>query len=158
VRFITGLLVNHSNTAIGYPDVAISGSDNAFHLNVNATASSDAYGVRVGSGSTSPTPSDYNLATLISNGSGSGQLQYGATTVEAVTINGQTTSFRVIRTFSNSSGSTVTVREIGLSAKILVSTAPSFDYVLIARDVLGSAVDVPNGSTLTVRYILSTTT
>ena len=157
-NYITGTIKDHSNTSIGYLVLSPNSGEASYFLNVNAPANDANYGIRVGSGSTYPTPNDYNLESPIANGTGSGQLLHGAVTVETVTINGTTTSFRIIRTFSNSSGATVTVREIGLSIKTFRYPSAAYFYVLIARDVLASAVDVPNGATLTVRYILSTTT
>jgi len=149
---------NHSGTAVNTV-IASAYSDKPAPILFVAAPSSEAnYGIRVGSGSSTPTPTDYNLASPIAHGTGSGQLVYGSVSVEDVIIDGNTVYFRIIRTFSNSSGATVTVREIGLSMRTWVALWNTWDYVLLARDVLSSSVDVPNGATLTVRYILSTTT
>jgi hypothetical protein len=149
---------DHSGNDVLFPIFAENKTDPSYFFNLNAPASDANYGIRVGSGSTSPTADDYNLANPIAHGTGSGQLVYGATTIETVVVEGSSrTYFRIIRTFSNSSGATVTVREIGLSVKWSRPTV-GYYYALLARDVLSSAVDVPDGATLTVRYILSTTT
>jgi hypothetical protein len=149
---------NHSGTSVNTVIISSYSDKPAPILFVAAPSSEPNYGIRVGSGTTTPTPNDYNLASPIAHGTGSGQLVYGAVTVEDVLINGNTISFRIIRTFSNSSGATVTVNEIGLSMRTLVGLWNAWDYVLLARDVLSSSVDVPDGATLTVRYILSVTT
>jgi hypothetical protein len=107
-------------------------------------------GIVVGSADTPVSIGQYMLVSLIGHGTGSGQLQYGTTTVETITKN-STWLFRVIRTFSNSSGSTVTVREIGLYARL----GSGGQSVMLARDVPASPINVPAGSTLTVRYIIS---
>jgi hypothetical protein len=88
----------------------------------------------------------FNLGAKIVHGTGAGQLSYGAMTVEPLTKTATTWSFRMVRTFTNGSGGVVTVREIGL-----VLAVPS--RVLLARDLVVPARDIPAGGTLTVRYI-----
>jgi hypothetical protein len=149
---------NLSNTAIN--TVVLSNYSNypAAVLFIAAPASENAYGIKVGSGTSTPTANDYNLVAPISHGTGSGQLVHGGVSVEDVIIDGNTTYFRIIRTFSNSSGGSVTVNEIGLIMRTLANFPNTWDNVLLARDVLSSPVEVPDGATLTVRYILSVTT
>jgi hypothetical protein len=155
--YSAGIKDHNGNDAL-FQVVAENRTDPSYLFNLNAPANDTNYGIRVGSGSTTPTADDYNLANPIANGTGSGQLLYGATSIETVVVEASSrTYFRIIRTFSNSSGATVTVREIGLSVK-WSRTGVGYLYALLARDVLSSAVDVPDGATLTVRYILSTTT
>jgi hypothetical protein len=106
---VTAPLKDHSGSSIQYVIYSPSSGEQSYYLNVNAPTGDSNYGIRVGSGSTTPTANDYNLANPIAHGTGSGQLMYGATTVETVVIeNDSKTSFRIIRTFSNSSGATVT--------------------------------------------------
>lgn len=120
---------------------------------VAAEEGNDSYGIQVGSGTGTPIPSDYKLATKIDHGTGANQLQYGAVTVESVTIEDSNISqFRVIRVFTNGSGSDITVTEIGLV------TYYAGVSVLLARDLLSPSVTVPDGATLTVRYIVKVTT
>jgi hypothetical protein len=111
-------------------------------------------GIVVGSSDASVSIGQYVLGTLIGHGTGSGQLQYGATTVEALSKNA-TWQFRIIRVFTNGSGATVTVREIGLYAKLGQSASPYTYSCMFARDVPASPISVPAGSTLTLRYIIS---
>jgi hypothetical protein len=60
------------------------------------------------------------------------------------------------RTFTNNSGATITVKEVGLLVKKQDSTGVSRSW-LAARDVLPSPVDVPDGATLTIRYVVKIT-
>lgn len=115
------------------------------------------HGIHVGTGSSAPTPTDCNLQNMINHGSSAGQLQYGATTIEEKQISDSTTRFRIVRTFTNPSGSTITISEIGLVYSTYIGSA-SIGYIMIARDLLASPIDVLNGQTLTVRYIPSVTT
>jgi len=124
----------------------------------NAPAGNAAYGLIVGTGTTPVTMTDVALATKIAHGSGSGQLNYGAHTVDASVIDSTTAKFNFVRTFSNASGAAITVNEIGIYLSALDSAEAQW-YICIARDIISGGVSVPNGSTLTVRYIptISTT-
>lgn len=116
----------------------------------------EALGLRVGSGDAAVTPVDWEMQTLIHHGTGAGNLSYGAQTVEAVTVVGQNSSFRVSRPFTNSTGSTVTVKEIG-AAMGLTDNAYVVRYLCYLRDVLPAVVPVPDGSTFTLRYTFTVT-
>jgi hypothetical protein len=112
-------------------------------------------GIVVGSSDTPVSIGQYSLQSLINHGTGSGQLSYGATTVEPL-VKDTIWYFRVVRTFSNSSGATITVREIGLYVRLgTITASPYYTSVMFARDVPTSPITVPAGSTLTVRYIIS---
>lgn len=116
----------------------------------------DAYGMTVGTGSTGVTLNDYMLSAKISHGSGSGQLQYQACAVDPVTIDGQKSEFIYRRAFINGSGSVINVREVGV-VLAMYEIYSNQKNVLILRDVLGAAVPVNNGQTLTVRMKMSVT-
>lgn len=116
----------------------------------------EASGLRVGSLDTAVTPVDFEMAALIHHGTAAGNLSYGAHTVEAVTVVGQNSSFRVSRPFTNSTGNTVTVKEIG-AAMGLNDTGNALRYLCYLRDVLPASVPVPDGSTFTLRYTFTVT-
>jgi len=138
-----------------------------FSLNANvatgimlagAIEGEDSFGIKVGMGTMTPTPTDYTLQSPINHGTGTNQLSYGSVTFDTIGISGNTTTLRIIRTFTNNSGSSITVSEIGLIVRIRTSgTSDSYAYILIARDVVSPSINVPNGSTLTIRYVLQTT-
>jgi len=149
--------IDHSGTA--QPLFIVTYNSNTVHnlLLAGAIAGEDSFGIRVGSGTSTPTPTDYNLQTPIVNGTGVNQLSYGAVTIDALSISGNTVTLRIIRTFSNNSGSAITVSEIGLSVRIKTGLGDTWAYILIARDSASPPISVPNGSTLTLRYLLQTT-
>jgi len=134
---------------------------NIFVFPMAATAASgdSAYGILVGSGSGSYSPNDTGLASLIPGTT----LSYGAVSVDKPTDTGSALQIVITRTFSNNSGSDVTVTEVGLvgvhylkitsSSGVLIREGPF--YVLLAHDFLSSPITVPNGATLTVRYIIN---
>jgi hypothetical protein len=136
-----------------------SNTDRGFYISsgfawcMNAASAADTYGIVVGSGTTAVAVSDYNVATKISHGTGTGQLQYGAVTLIAPTISGNDCYTEVVRGFTNGSGATVTVAEIGLVFRFEGQTW----YWLMCRDVLGEAVDVLDTKTLTVTYRVKVT-
>jgi hypothetical protein len=111
------------------------------------------YGLVVGSSDAPNTVNQYAMGAIIPHGNAANQLYYGATTMENPQNPPNTNYwfFRIIRTFTNNSGGSITVKEIGLIVRTNDSI-PATRYFLIARDVI-SPVTVPNGATLTVRYI-----
>jgi len=128
---------------------------------INAPSGNDAYGIVVGSGQTpgnTPIPSTSSLAAQIPNGISSGQLEYGAVSISSVSTSGQTTSFTISRSFTNVSGATINVNEIGIVALVSGFGLSSSQYVLIAYDIPSSNIAIQNGQTLTITYTFSVTT
>ena len=121
---------------------------------VNGAAGNDGYGIFVGTGTTAVTIDDYNLAAKIAHGTGSGQLQYGDTTFTVPTKSGNDYYTEVIRGFTNISGATITVAEVGLVYEYETQTTYRW---LGWREVLGTAVGVDNNKTLTVTYRIKVT-
>jgi len=136
-----------------YPSMNSSPGDSNADSAMEASAleRTDEYGVVVGTGSTAVTRDDYKLESQVPDGFADGQMVYGKTTVEDVNGDPPSSVFRIIRTFTNEGSSTISIYEIGLIVKA------QNRYVLIARDVLDTAQDVPAGATLTVRYIFKVT-
>jgi len=136
---------------------------------VTAPSGNTSYGILVGSGASAgstPSPSTYKLAAQIPQGTSSGQIEYGAVSLTAVGVSGQTSSFTISRSFTNVSGATLSVTEIGIAVYITgfamtnvsTSSAITSDYILIAYDIPSSAISVQNGQTLTITYTFSVTT
>lgn len=117
------------------------------------------HGIAVGTGTTSPTISDYSMETLIQHDSApptAGRMQYGVVTLGAPTSDATKSQYTITRNFSNASGGSITVNEIGMLAKMVrfggASATYSQYYILVLRDVISGGVAVPNGQTLTVNY------
>jgi hypothetical protein len=129
------------------------------HIAMNAADNDDTYGVVVGTGTATVTPTDYSLASKIPHGTGPGQLDYDTHTV-ASSYTSSSSYVEISRVFVNRSGGDVVVREVGLMARNYFkdSGAVRNDVkYLIARDVLPSPVTVKNLGSLTVRYRISLT-
>jgi hypothetical protein len=136
---------------------------------LTAPSGNTTYGIVIGSGASAgstPSPTAYKLVAQIPQGTSSGQIEYGAVTLNSPTLSGQTTSFTISRSFTNVSGATITVTEIGLVVYMTgfnmeQSGQPpplSSDYFLIAYDIPSSAISIQNGQTLTITYTFSVTT
>lgn len=139
----TGANVRDTNNTLRAVTVAV-------NKPATAPAANHNYGLEVGTGTNAVTISDYALQTKIATGSGAGQLNYQATTVNAVIVAGSQAYFTVTRNFNNNSGNTITVQEAGLA--LLISTW----CFLIIRDLTG-AIDVLNTKTLAAQYTIQVT-
>jgi len=177
---------NISNTTFGYFFRITSGSyaqyNPAFYSTneifaLNDSANDSTYGIVVGTGTTPPTPNDYNLENQIVNGTGNGQLIYGhhiispapvsngssdiyittsAPTSGLLPVSGNTTSWKISRTFTNNSGASITVSEVGLMNYIILS--PNSYNALLTHDLLSSPITIPNGGVMSVTYTISVST
>lgn len=143
-----------SNTSRTFP--RLSGGAQGLTGAFGAVANTSANGLRVGSSDAAVTPTDYELTSLIPHGTTGTELVYNSQTVEAVAVVGSSTTFRVSRSFTNNSGTTITVKEIG-AVFIQDDQTPTDRFVCYLHDVLPSSVPVPDGSTFTLRYTFTVT-
>ena len=118
----------------------------SYYWDLKAPSGNTTYGPMVGTGITTPQITNYTLGAKIAHGTGSGQLVYGATAMPNPATSGSSRFWNVSRSFTNSSGASITVNEIGLVAKT------SSYYFMIARDVLGTGVAIANGQVGTLNY------
>jgi hypothetical protein len=123
-------------------------------LNVRDAGNDDSFGIQIGAGTTAPAITDYRLTQLIPNGIGPGQMQYQGVNVFSPVINtsNNTGYFTVARAFTNNSGGSITVSEVGLVASYFGQ------HVLIIHDLLPTPITVPNGSTLSIAYEIQVAT
>jgi hypothetical protein len=124
-------------------------------LDMNAGSGNQSYGIQVGSGTTKSI-NDTGLDSLILNGNSAGQLAYGAMSFTSPTINTTTNqgNFSVSRSFTNNSGGSVTVSEVGIVLQTYASDG-NFHYIFIIHDILSSPITLANSQVLTVTYIFS---
>jgi len=116
-----------------------------------ALAGDTGYGILLGTGTTSPTVSDYVMETLIDQGAGAGELNYGSTVVEIPSVDGTDFVLPVWRSFSNTSGGNITVQEIGLMVHHYYSTSSVLNF-MIAHDLLNFTIN--DGDAATVEYLV----
>jgi PAB1-binding protein PBP1 len=113
-------------------------------------------GLQIGTGTTTPSPNDSILSNAIANGTGAGQMSYPPQpTFISPVVSGYTTTLKIQSTIVNNSGSPITVTEAGL-----IATGPNTSYSrgMMAHDLLSSPITVPNGTAITVTYIITVTT
>jgi hypothetical protein len=112
-------------------------SDN---LLVTAASAQTSWGMVIGSGTTPVTMLDYKLETqLISN------VNHGAMTFAIENPDASTWRTAITRVFTNNTGATLTIREVGLYA-----TTASTYFFCIDRTLY--SVDVPSGVGVTFTY------
>jgi hypothetical protein len=106
--------------------------------------------IDVGSGNQSNPLTATNLAAPIANGSGAGQLVYGAVSVPSnIIMSGNSAYFTISQILTNQSGDTVTITEVGVVTKMQLYENLN---ILSWYDALSSSISVPNGGSLTIYY------
>jgi len=147
--------VNNVNTSGGSYSIV-----NYDTIIVNNVSNNDNYGILIGKGTSAPNIIDYNLSQVISNGASVGQMQYGAVSVTGAVTNTSTNTgyITVTRTFTNNSGSSITVSEVGLVAWSGNFSGQSNQFYLIIHDLLPTPITVPNGSSLSISYEIQVAT
>jgi hypothetical protein len=148
---LSGQSINNVNTSGG--SYGINTQDD---ISVSDSSNDSRYGILIGTGTSAPSITDYNLSQVIANGTSVGQMQYGAVSVTGAVTNTSTNTgyITVNRTFTNNSGSSITVSEVGLVAYSVVSN----QFYLIIHDLLPSPITVPNGSSLSISYEIQVAT
>jgi hypothetical protein len=149
---------DETGTGVTYPcHGSYSVTDYYMDQSTRGDAGDVSQGIIVGRGDTPNSLTTYALASKIAHGTGSEQLLYGAESVEDVSNpSGMDLQFRITRTFTNNSGASVTVKELGILVKKYDASKISRSF-LIVRDVLSSPSGIPDGATMTVRYIIKIT-
>lgn len=127
------------------------GSNSQKNLCTTAAGGVVVTGIVCGSGSSAVSITDYAVGTLITEGTGAGQLNYGAQSFTAPATTGSTRYFVQSRVMTNNSAGAVTVNEVGLYALGCTSW-----YFMLTRDLTGG-LSVGVGKTLTVAYTISVT-
>lgn len=126
------------------------------HNGITAGAGSLTRGIIAGTSATAESYEDYAMGAIITHGSGSGQLTYGAQS-ENSTWDGGTKIFKntIQRVLTNNSGADITINEVGLVDYMVISQLSAlFAYVLIVRDT-PTPIVVAAGNSATITYTFS---
>jgi len=115
-----------------------------------AAAADGSYGLQVGTGSAENVYDEYCLNSQIVSGALSGQLYYGSTKVSVPVVAGNEISFSVMRTFLNFSDVSIPITELALTGKSGYS-------IMVLRDVISPAIDIPAGEGKTIYTVVKTT-
>jgi len=152
---LSGQRITNINTSGG--SYTISQGD---AIAVNDGSNDNNYGIQIGTGTTAPSITDTRLSQLITNGTGPGQMQYGGVNVTGPVTNttNNTGYITVTRTFTNNSGASITVSEVGLVAWSGPKSNETNQFYLIIHDLLPTPITVPNGSSLSISYEIQVAT
>ena len=124
------------------------------HLVTSVTEmNNNSMGILLGSGSTAATYDDYALETLIT--SGLTLVSDSGTLTQQSVFDGDTHHIRSVRSFTvnNSSGSNITIAEIGLSIGAYNASASAYGYqTLIYREVLDSPVTLAPSESMILQF------
>ena len=123
------------------------------YCDVDTAAGTSTNGLVTGTGTNAVALADTALQTQIAHGVGAGQLDYGASVVNAPSSDSTSTTLILTRVFANSSGGSITVREIGIYAGMIITTATTQRFCIV-RDL--ATIALVNGDQLTLNYILKT--
>lgn len=104
-------------------------------------------GLVVGTGTTAVDKDDNDLQTVISNGTGTGNLSYGAQQITGPTAISGGYRVTLTRQVDNNSGAEITIEEIGIRV-----IHGSSQFFLILRDLLSEAI--PDGESRLMKYHL----
>jgi len=125
-----------------------------FRCQMKTGAGIENIGIVIGRGTTPVSVEDYCLADKITHGTGVGQMNYGSCDVSAIGYTPNWSRVIVSRTFTNLSGASIDVNEIGsyLYTRSKVGGVDREVRFLCLRDVLPTTDTVPDGYTYTVSY------
>lgn len=119
----------------------------------SAPAGDSTYGIQIGSNDTPHNFTQYSLISLYAHSTTG--FSYGALTINQPTYLDPPVNslygIRFIRSFTNASASSQTVREIGLVLRGYIGT--NIHNILVIRDVI-TPVDVPSQGSITVQYVI----
>ena len=141
--------IQHASYSPGTYNV-VGSSSQSVGKGYRGAATVEELGIQVGTGTNAESYEDYALQTLIISGNGSGELAYGEVEAPSKSYVAGTKTYSVawIRYFNNNSGGSITVNEIGIAS--LLSLATQIYQSLMARDKLGSGVEVADTGQLKV--------
>lgn len=121
------------------------------HLHIDAPVNDSDYGIVVGTGDTGETNTDHKLETQLTEGVGAGEITHGEESVGTAGVVGANVDLETNRSFSNNTGSLITVKEVG----IYTDFSATYQFCII-RDILGVPIEIPDMCSLTVYYTLRT--
>ena len=104
-------------------------------------------GIYCGEGDTPVTIEDYHLESLAA-------LDVLAMTVSEAAIADSHCYFLVSRSFLNTTGVTITVKEVGIRVYVGKTGTPTSTVCMVIRDVLVTPQAIPDGGGITVDYTL----
>lgn len=122
---------------------------------ITAPSGDSSYGIVVGTGTAAEANDNYALQSQCTHGTGANQFLHGSMGLTEPKVAAGNVDYVLERSFTNESGSAITVNEVGAYVKVWDSTA-TYRYFCILRDLTGG-ISVGNGEILVVEYTVRTT-
>ena len=149
-----------SNSTFSYNPLTIGTTFGIIYPNTGMQNNDYLINILVGSGSQSNPYDAYNLNAPISNGSGIGQLLYSTpNTPTNITINGNQAYFIISQSYTNQSGGTINITEVGILINFYSNGVGGAVYytgkLLTWYDILSSPISVGNGQSIVIYYTFS---
>lgn len=144
-------------SAFAWPGYSTSSSYRTLNAGLAAPSGTTTYGIVTGTSDSAESFESYAMGSQIAHGTGTGQMNYATqSSLASFSFSSGTKKLTAThnRTFTNVSGATITVKEIGLILRFGVGSNSDL-RALIIRDVLASPIDVETTKTLTITYNLS---
>jgi hypothetical protein len=153
-------MITSSNSTYNYYQSLTGNFFGIGYPNSNYSTVGGVINILVGNGLISNPYNAYYLASPIANGSGATQLVYGSITFPSgITISGSKAYFVISQSYTNSSGNTITITEVGIyisfSPNASTITPGTTLNILTWYDVLSSAISISNGQSATIYYTFS---
>ena len=133
---------------VGGVDRSISRNSDCFFA--NAVYGTVTESILIGIGTTTETNADYQIENMINHGTGAGEMEYEVPAKTTAVINGAFVDMQYRRTFTNSSGSPITVQEVVWYGRLDASYKGCY-----FRETTGGIV-VADGQTLSVKLLFRT--
>ncbi|GAI88778.1 unnamed protein product, partial [marine sediment metagenome] len=123
------------------------------YYDYNTMYAGEQIGIQVGTGTTAPTPSDDAMEARIAHGESAGEFEYGGCEFRNMTISDPNGEFTIRRYFTNNSGGSITVNEVGIYSPAGTSESFASRIFLIARDKVDPGVAVADTEILRATYV-----
>lgn len=120
---------------------------------IAAPAGNTNYGIVCGTGTTAVRADDYTIETIIGHGSSSGQLNYGGTSIIPSSGSESLCQLSISRTVGNASGSSITVKNLGVLCSSR-NTSAAQKYFLVIHDNCDQTIG--SGETWLILYTIKT--
>jgi hypothetical protein len=114
-------------------------------------------GIQVGTGTAAVTPNDNALGSRISHGRAAGELEYGGCELIGLSFTNPNGELTIRRYFTNVSGGSITVNEVGIHAVGTNKGNRQSWSFLVARDPVSPGIAVATGEILRVTYVVQIT-
>ena len=155
--FGAGIMTSKNVSGTVYRTANVTGNrnSNAFSgAGFSGPAGNDTTGIIVGTGDAAYSFEDFKLDSQIPHGAGAGNLEYYVVArTQGYSDKKWTQTFE--RTFFNNSPVDITIKEVGLAYRAQLFSGSTVATLLLARDVLTTAAQVPAGVSAVIEYALT---